>query len=60
MEIVFGVLIMAFVIFVAIKASSQAKQNHGKSYEQRRNEVFNRYEKRIEGYRESEKKKNAS
>ncbi len=55
MDIFMGILSAAFVIFVAIMALRQGKENRGKSYEQRRDELYEYSQKRVEEYRQSNK-----
>lgn len=55
MDIVMWVVLAAFVIFAAVMAMRQGKQNRGKSYAQRREETYRRYEQRMEEFRQTEK-----
>lgn len=55
MDIIIWIVLAAFVIFAAVMASRQGKQNRGKSYAQRREEMYERYEQRMEEFRQTEK-----
>ncbi len=56
MDIVGPILLTAFVLVAAFFALRQGKQNRGKSYEQRREEMYDHYEKRMEEFRTTEMK----
>ena len=60
MDIVMWVVLAAFVIFAAVMAMRQGKQNRGKSYTQRREETYQRYEQRMEEFRQTEKNQEES
>lgn len=56
MDIVGPILLTAFVIVAAYFALKQGRQSRGKSYEQRREEMYDHYEKRMEEFRTTEMK----
>lgn len=56
MNIVIGIIVTAFVIFVAIMSFRQGKQNRGRTYEQRRDELYNHYEDRMREFKQTEAK----
>lgn len=60
MDILGTILAAAFVLVVAYLSLKQGRANRGKSLEQRRQETFERYEKRIEEFRETDPEANES
>ena len=60
MDVIGPVLLTALVIFVAVMAMRQGSQNRGKTYEQRREETYQRYEQRMEEFKKTELKERDS
>lgn len=60
MEFVVYLLITAFVVVAAVLSLRQGRRNRGKSHEQRRKEVYERYERRMGEFRETEMKERDS
>ena len=53
MELLTGILLTIFVVVAAVMAMRQGTHNRKASYEQRRDEVYARYEQRMEEFRDS-------
>ena len=51
------VVLAVFVIFVAVKSLKQRNQDGQKTLDQRREETYARYERRMEEFRQTEMKK---
>ena len=58
MDLVLYILLTAFAIFVAFMSLRHRNTDRGKSYEQRRDEVYEHYEQRMEEFKKTEAKGN--
>ena len=56
-QTIIWVILAVFVVFVAVKSLNQRKQNGGKTLDQRRRDTYERYEQRMEEFRQTEMKK---
>lgn len=60
MDVIGPILLTAFVIVAAYFSLKQRKENRGKSYDQRRDEMFEHYEQRIEEFKVKDTKEGDS